>query len=70
MPALAEHIVGGWQLSWQAFIKSGTGFTPLWVCNNCSLVNPGNIASGSIDATGGFYGTSFRPLVAPTSTTF
>jgi hypothetical protein len=24
---------------------------------------PGNIASGSVDATGGFYGTSFRPLV-------
>jgi hypothetical protein len=26
-------------------------------------VTPGNIGSGSIDATGGFYGTSFRPTV-------
>ena len=56
-------VVGGWQLSWQAFIKSGTQFTPIWLCDNCEPVVPGNIASGSVDATGGFYGTSFRPLV-------
>jgi hypothetical protein len=64
MPAAAEYLIGGWQISWQAFIKSGTQFTPLWLCDNCEPVVPGNIASGSIDATGGFYGTSFRPLVA------
>jgi hypothetical protein len=63
LPRVAEYVVGGWQLSWQAFIKSGTQFTPIWLCDNCEPVVPGNIASGSVDATGGFYGTSFRPLV-------
>lgn len=63
MSRVVDYIVGGWQLSWQAFIKSGTGFTPFWLCDNCEPVVPGNIASGSVDATGGFYGTSFRPLV-------
>jgi hypothetical protein len=63
MPRLADSLVGGWQFSWQAFIKSGTQFTPIWLCDNCEPVVPGNIASGSIDATGGFYGTSFRPVV-------
>jgi hypothetical protein len=63
MPKAAEYIVGGWQLSWEAFAKSGTQFTPLWLCDNCEPVTPGNIGSGSIDATGGFYGTSFRPVV-------
>jgi hypothetical protein len=43
--------------------STGTQFTPLWLCDNCEPVVPGNIASGSIDATGGFYGTSFRPVV-------
>jgi hypothetical protein len=63
MPRVAEYAVGGWQVSWEAFIKSGTQFTPLWLCDNCEPVVPGNIAAGSIDATGGFYGTSFRPVV-------
>jgi len=63
MPRALEYLVGGWQLSWQAFWKSGTQFTPLWLCDNCEPVTPGNIGSGSIDATGGFYGTSFRPVV-------
>jgi hypothetical protein len=58
-----DYVIGGWQLSWQAFAKSGTQFTPLWLCDNCEPVTPGNIGSGSIDATGGFYGTSFRPVV-------
>ena len=58
-----DYAVGGWQLSWESFIKSGTQFTPFWLCDNCDPVVPGNIASGSIDATGGFYGTSFRPVV-------
>jgi hypothetical protein len=63
MPRALEYVVGGWQLSWEAFAKSGTQFTPLWLCDNCEPVTPGNIGSGSIDATGGFYGTSFRPTV-------
>jgi len=58
-----DYAIGGWQLSWESFIKSGTQFTPFWLCDNCDPVVPGNIASGSIDATGGFYGTSFRPVV-------
>jgi hypothetical protein len=63
MPKALDYIIGGWQFSWESFIKSGTQFTPLWLCDNCEPVVPGNIGSGSIDATGGFYGTSFRPLV-------
>ena len=51
-------------MSWQGFAKSGSGFTPFWVCDNCDPVVPGNLASGSIDATGGFYGTTFRPIVS------
>jgi hypothetical protein len=35
----------------------------MWLCDNCEPVVPGNIGAGSIDATGGFYGTSFRPIV-------
>ncbi len=63
MPKILDYVVGGWQLSWQGFIKSGTPFTPFWLCDNCGPVVPGNIASESLDATGGFYGTGFRPLV-------
>jgi hypothetical protein len=63
MPKAAELLIGGWQLSWEGFAKSGTQFTPLWLCDNCEPVTPGNINSSSIDATGGFYGTSFRPVV-------
>ncbi|WP_321473835.1 TonB-dependent receptor [uncultured Paludibaculum sp.] len=63
IPRALDWIAGGWQLSWQAFAKSGTGFTPYWLCDNCDPVVPGNLASGSIDATGGFSGTAFRPLV-------
>jgi hypothetical protein len=60
---LADAIVGGWEASWEGFIKSGTGFTPYWVCDNCGPVFPGNIASSFIDAVGDFNTTSFRPLV-------
>ena len=63
LPAYLDALIGGWQLTWQMFIKSGTQFTPMWLCDNCEPVVPGNIASGSVDATGGFYGTSFRPVV-------
>ena len=60
---LLDAIAGGWEFSWQGFAKSGTGFTPFWTCDNCTGVMPGNVNSGSLDATGGFYGTSFRPIL-------
>lgn len=58
-----EALAGGWEATWQGFFKSGTGFTPYWGCDNCGPFYPGNIFSGSVDATGGFNGTSFRPVV-------
>ncbi len=63
IPKIVDAFAGGWQLSWQAFAKSGTGFSPFWICDNCDPIMPGNVASGSLDATGGFYGTTFRPVV-------
>jgi hypothetical protein len=63
MNRFAEALIGGWETSWQGFIKSGTGFTPYWVCDNCGPVYPGNIASSFIDAVGDFNTTSFRPVV-------
>jgi hypothetical protein len=58
-----DALLGGFQLAWNMFAKSGTGFTPWWLCNNCSPVFPGNIASGFVDAVGDFSGPSFRPTV-------
>ena len=63
MPRALDMAVGGWQLSWNAFAKSGVGFTPYWGCENCAPIFPGNIASSFIDATGAFLGTSFRPIL-------
>ena len=63
IPKALDLVAGGWQVTWQAFAKSGSGFTPFWLCDNCDPVVPGNLASGSIDATGGFSGTAFRPVV-------
>ncbi|HJP91416.1 MAG TPA: carboxypeptidase-like regulatory domain-containing protein [Pyrinomonadaceae bacterium] len=60
---LEDALIGGFQISWNMFAKSGTGFTPFWICDNCSPVFPGNIASGFVDAVGDFSGPSFRPLV-------
>ncbi|HEX6184036.1 MAG TPA: carboxypeptidase regulatory-like domain-containing protein [Pyrinomonadaceae bacterium] len=54
LPGAVDAALGGWQLSWNMFAKSGTGFTPFWTCNNCGPVTLGNIASTSIDAIGGF----------------
>lgn len=62
MPKWLDYAVGGWELSWQGFAKSGTGFTPYWSCDNCDPVFPGNIASGAVDAVGDFSG-GFRPVV-------
>jgi len=64
MSKWADGAVGGFQLTWNMFAKSGTGFTPFWNCpNNCSPVFPGNIASGFVDAVGDFSGPSFRPVI-------
>ena len=60
---LMDALVGGWQGTTNLFIKSGTGFTPFWLCDDCDPVIPGNVASGAIDAVGDFAGTSFRPVL-------
>ena len=48
MPKVLDAIAGGWQLTWNGFAKSGTGFTPFWTCGNCGPVYPGNVASDSL----------------------
>jgi hypothetical protein len=59
-----EATLGGWEVSWNMFAKSGTGFTPFWECGNCDPIFPGNIASDSLDAVGGFGNyLSYRPLL-------
>jgi hypothetical protein len=61
---LADAILGGWQTTFNMFAKSGQGFTPFWVCDDCDPVEPGNIAVSSIDAVGDFNAEpSFRPVV-------
>ncbi|HEX7317581.1 MAG TPA: TonB-dependent receptor [Pyrinomonadaceae bacterium] len=62
-PRALDAVLGGWQLSWNMFAKSGTGFTPYYSCGNCGPAFPGNIASSFIDAVGAFNGTSFRPIL-------
>ncbi len=58
-----EGALGGWELSWNMYAKSGTGFTPFYDCGNCDPIFPGNIASDSLDAVGGFGNyLSYRPL--------
>jgi len=61
---LADTLIGGWQTTFNMFAKSGQGFTPFWICDDCDPVEPGNIAVSSIDAVGDFnVEPSFRPLV-------
>ena len=63
-----DGALGGWELSWNMYAKSGTGLTPFYDCGNCDPVFPGNIASDSLDAVGGFSNyLSYRPLVGSTS---
>jgi len=60
----ADTLIGGWQTTFNMFAKSGQGFTPFWVCDDCDPVEPGNIAVSSIDAVGDFnVEPSFRPVV-------
>lgn len=64
MPKWLDAIAGGWQTTFNLFAKSGTPFTPVWLCDDCDPVEPGNIAVGSIDATGDFNAEpSFRPTL-------
>jgi Carboxypeptidase regulatory-like domain/TonB dependent receptor len=59
----ADAIVGGWQTTWNMFAKTGTAFTPFWICDDCSPIEPGNIGVSSLDAVGDFGSSSFRPTV-------
>ncbi len=64
MSKWADAIVGGWQTSFYMFAKSGTGFTPFWLCDDCNPIEPGNIGISSLDAVGDFGNEpSFRPVV-------
>lgn len=64
MSKWADALVGGWQTSFYMSAKSGTGFTPFWICDDCSPIEPGNIGISSIDAVGDFNTEpSFRPVV-------
>jgi hypothetical protein len=62
-PKLVNGIFGDWQVSMNMFVKSGTGFTPFWTCDDCDPAVPGNVASSAVDAVGDFNGPSFRPIV-------
>jgi hypothetical protein len=65
---LADTLIGGWQTTFNMFAKSGQGFTPFWICDDCDPVEPGNIAVSSIDAVGDFNAEpSFRPTVLSNS---
>jgi len=64
MSRWADAVVGGWQTTMNMFAKSGTGFTPFWICDDCSPIEPGNIGISSLDAVGDFNAEpSFRPVV-------
>jgi hypothetical protein len=59
-----DAFLGGWQTSFNLFAKSGTGFTPFWLCDNCGPALPGNIGVTSLDAYGDFNSEpSYRPIV-------
>ena len=64
MSRAADLIVGGWQTTFNMFAKTGTGFTPFWICDNCGPALPGNIGVTSLDAVGDFNAEpSYRPVV-------
>jgi len=60
---LVDGVIGGWQASTNMFFKTGTGFTPFYVCDDCDPVIPGNVASGTLDAVGDFNATSVRAVI-------
>jgi hypothetical protein len=64
MNAWEDAIIGGWSTTFNMFAKSGTGFTPFWICDDCNPVEPGNIGISSVDAVGDFGAEpSYRPTV-------
>ena len=56
MPGWLDSVAGGWELSWQGFAKSGTAFTPVWLCDNCGPFQPGNVATGNLNGANDFNG--------------
>jgi Carboxypeptidase regulatory-like domain len=59
-----DAIIGGWSVTFNMFAKSGTGFTPFWICDDCNPVEPGNIGISSVDAVGDFNAEpSYRPTI-------
>lgn len=60
---LADLLIGGWQLTYNMFAKSGVPFTPFIDCTDCDPVTPGNVGTGAMDAVGDFGPTSIRPLI-------
>ena len=59
-----DAIIGGWSTTFNMFAKSGTGFTPFWICDDCNPVEPGNIGISSVDAVGDFNAEpSYRPTI-------
>jgi hypothetical protein len=58
-----DALFGGWQTTFNMFAKSGTGFTPYWVCDDCDPTELGNIGSSSVDAVGDFNNISYRPNI-------
>ncbi len=68
MSRWADFLVGGWQTSFNLFAKSGTGFTPFWICDDCNPIEPGNIGISSVDAVGDFNSEpSYRPNIVSTN---
>jgi hypothetical protein len=63
MSRWVDAIVGGWQTTFNMFAKSGTPYTPYWICDNCDPVFPGNIGSSSVDAVGDFNFPDLRPTI-------
>jgi hypothetical protein len=59
----ADLFAGGWQAVFNMFAKSGTYFTPFWLCDDCDPIEPGNIAYSGIDAVGDYASSSFRPTL-------
>lgn len=63
LPKWLDVVAGDWQTTFSMFAKSGTYFTPFWLCDDCDPVEPGNVGTSSIDAVGDFNTSSYRPTV-------
>lgn len=63
MPKLLNLFAGGWDTTFSMFAKSGTYYTPFWLCDNCDPLQPGNIGTSDIDAVGDYQNGSYRPTI-------